>query len=91
MNTRIRNVYSDGAQINPLELINQHPESLTRNVNIILLGDFNRHHPLWEEPRNQRRFTEARLTAAEPLLEILFMRDLKMTLPEGMPSTNYPP
>jgi ribonuclease HI len=83
---QILNVYNDGAHNKTLEILDQHLDSLARDINVILLGDFNRHHPLWDEPRNQHLFTEARLTAAEPLLEILATYDLKMTLPEGLPT-----
>ena len=38
---------------------------------IIWLGDFNRHHPLWDEERNAHMFTKAALEAAQPLINMI--------------------
>ncbi|QRV80507.1 RNA-directed DNA polymerase from mobile element jockey [Ceratobasidium sp. AG-Ba] len=84
--TRIYNVYNDGAHDNTIELLETHLASKPRNVNVILLGDFNRHHPYWDEERNEHLFTDARLEAAEKLLELVAANDLVMTLPGGMPT-----
>lgn len=83
---QIINVYNDGAHGKTLDLLDDHLDALPRHVNVILLGDFNRHHPYWDEPRNQHLFTDARLLAAEQLLDLVAMNDLKMTLPEGIPT-----
>ncbi|KAF8593135.1 hypothetical protein BDV93DRAFT_461786 [Ceratobasidium sp. AG-I] len=53
---------------------------------VILLGDFNRHHPMWDEDQNTQLFTAANLDRAQPLLDILTTRDLDMSLPKDAPT-----
>ncbi|QRV80135.1 Reverse transcriptase from transposon X-element protein [Ceratobasidium sp. AG-Ba] len=84
--TRIYNVYNDGAHDDTIKLLATHLANTPRNINVILLGDFNRHHPYWDELRNEHLFTDARLEAAEKLLELVADNDLVMTLPGGMPT-----
>lgn len=38
---------------------------------VIWLGDFNRHHPVWDEERNTHLFTKVALEAAQPLLNMI--------------------
>ena len=53
---------------------------------MIWLGDFNRHHPLWEEERNLHLLTETYLNAAEPLLLLLAEYGMQQALPKDMPT-----
>lgn len=53
---------------------------------IIWLGDFNRHHPLWDDERNTHLFTEEYLDRAQALIDLLSSFDLHMLLPEGIPT-----
>lgn len=41
------------------------------NEQFIWLGDFNRHHPIWDEERNAHLFTRGALDAAQPLLDLI--------------------
>ncbi|QRV77059.1 Reverse transcriptase from transposon X-element protein [Ceratobasidium sp. AG-Ba] len=86
--TRIYNVYNDGAHDTTIELLETHLANTPRNVNVILVGDFNRHHPYWDEERNEHLFTEARLEAAEKLLDLVAANNLVMTLPGKILSVN---
>jgi Endonuclease-reverse transcriptase len=52
---------------------------------MLWLGDFNRHHPLWDEERNTHLFTAANLDAAQPLLNLLAAHNMKMALPKNIP------
>ena len=40
-------------------------------VHILWLGDFNRHHPYWDDPRDTRLFTGDAAEAAEKLIKAL--------------------
>ncbi|KAJ1299357.1 hypothetical protein OPQ81_011877 [Rhizoctonia solani] len=53
---------------------------------MILLGDFNRHHPDWDESRNAHLFTSAALDLAQPLLDLVNNAALVMTLPRDLPT-----
>lgn len=59
-------------------------EHVPCNMHVILAGDFNRHHSLWEDECN------AHLTSSEaaihPLLEIIDTFDLCMALPPRIPT-----
>jgi len=52
----------------------------------IWLGDFNRHHPMWDNDSNVGLFTRANLNAAEGLIELVANWGMEMTLPKGIPT-----
>ena len=52
----------------------------------VWLGDFNRHHPLWDEERNAHLFTRRALEAAQPLLDLIDRYDMHMVLPKDIPT-----
>ena len=54
------------------------------NTHIILGGDFNRHHPLWEEPRNSHLKSSELLLL--PLMNLIRQADLRMALPPCIPT-----
>jgi len=47
-------------------------------------GDFNHHHPLWDEPRNAHLFNSCNLI--EPLLDLVHSYGMRMALPPGIPT-----
>jgi ribonuclease HI len=49
-------------------------------------GDFNRHHPMWDEERNRHLFTAAAIREAELLLELLADHRMVMALPKDIPT-----
>jgi hypothetical protein len=49
-------------------------------------GDFNRHHPLWDEERNHHLFTARALRDAEELLEKVTDYNMVMVLPKHIPT-----
>jgi endonuclease/exonuclease/phosphatase family metal-dependent hydrolase len=51
---------------------------------IMWMGDFNRHHPLWEPQHNTHLFTAANLNAAAVLINLLSMYNLVQILPLGL-------
>jgi ribonuclease HI len=59
------------------------------NVHNIWLGDFNRHHPHWDDPEDTRLFTRDALNAAELLIEAVAEAGLEMILPSGMPTHQH--
>ncbi|EUC66991.1 reverse transcriptase from transposon X-element protein, putative, partial [Rhizoctonia solani AG-3 Rhs1AP] len=65
-----------------------HVSSLLRSHrgHVIVLGDFNRHHPDWDESRNAHLFTTAALDLAQPLLDIINEFSLEMALPRDLPT-----
>ncbi|QRV96409.1 Reverse transcriptase (RNA-dependent DNA polymerase) [Ceratobasidium sp. AG-Ba] len=67
-----------------------HIETLIKNKMagelLILLGDFNRHHPTWDEDRNSHLFTRANLDLAQELLDLVSDGDLDMVLPKDIPT-----
>ena len=54
------------------------------NTHIILGRDFNRHHPLWEEPRNSHLKSSELLLL--PLMNLIRQADLRMALPPCIPT-----
>ncbi|OCH83675.1 hypothetical protein OBBRIDRAFT_697352, partial [Obba rivulosa] len=53
---------------------------------LLWAGDFNRHHPLWDEERNHHLFTSTNLDRAQHLLNAIAALDLHMLLEQGVPT-----
>jgi len=56
---------------------------------LILAGDFNRHHPMWDDESDDRLFTPRALEDAGKLIELLADLNLKMALPKGQPTLEH--
>ena len=57
----------------------------TGSDHVIWLGDFNRHHPMWEDLANAHLFIGANGEEyAEPLLELIAEHGMEQTLPRGL-------
>ena len=54
------------------------------NERYIWLGDFNCHHPLWDEERNVHLFTKSAMEATQPLLNMIARYNMKMALPKDI-------
>lgn len=61
-------------------------EQMRDDIHYIWLGDFNCHHPLWDEERNRHLFTAANLDKAQTLLDLLTSHDMRMILPKDLPT-----
>ena len=53
---------------------------------VLWCGDFNRHHPLWDEERNSHLFTAGAIQEAEILLSVIADHDMVMALPKDIPT-----
>ncbi|RPD60340.1 hypothetical protein L226DRAFT_425626, partial [Lentinus tigrinus ALCF2SS1-7] len=53
---------------------------------LIWLGDFNRHHPSWDDPANHHLFTTDNLRRAEVLINYLTRFSLEQALPPSLPT-----
>ena len=51
---------------------------------VMWLGDFNRHHPLWEDKANERLFEPEDFIS--PLIELLYRNEMLLALPKGIPT-----
>ena len=84
------NVYNDCKHNDALDAVSQFlnhqfpNDHVPDDTHIILAGDFNRHHPSWEEERNAHLTTNERLL--HPLMDIINRFDLRMALPPNRPS-----
>ena len=56
----------------------------TPRTELILLGDFNRHHSMWEDLANEHLTSSDRLL--NPLLELIINMRLEIVLPKGTPT-----
>ena len=88
----IINIYNDGKHdetINELEQFFTDKIRILRpnkNDHILWLGDFNRHHPLWDEDRNSQLFTPAALASSQRILDILADYGMTQLLPKDIPT-----
>jgi ribonuclease HI len=51
---------------------------------VLWLGDFNRHHPMWEEDTNEHLFEPEDYIS--PLIDLLYKNDMLLVLPKGIPT-----
>jgi ribonuclease HI len=51
---------------------------------VLWLGDFNRHHPMWEDDANERLFEPEEYIS--PLINLLYKNDMLLSLPKGIPT-----
>ena len=90
----IFNIYNEGECNNTINLLTKYQKDNHRSLESscvgaahqIWLGDFNRHHPYWDDPRDSRLFTNAAMGAAKALIEAVADAGLDMALPSGIPT-----
>ena len=86
------NIYNDGKNDRTIEELERFLATNIREVcpsandHMIWLGDFNRHHPLWDEERNSHLFTNAVLEAAQKLINVLADYGMVQALPKDLPT-----
>lgn len=83
----IYNSCSDNASILTLQnylIASRYSDRARPNDHMYWMGDFNRHHPLWEEERNSH--LESPEDLISPLLDLIADFDMTMTLPAGIPT-----
>ena len=87
------NIYNDCKNNNSLVVVKDFMRSRRlrermdgEREQFIWLGDFNRHHPIWDEERNAHLFTRTALEAAQPLLDLIGRHDMRMALPKDIPT-----
>ena len=45
--------------------------NMTERINVLWIGDFNRHHPVWDDPRNNHLLTRHNLDEVQILLDVM--------------------
>jgi len=55
-------------------------------THVIWLGDFNSHHPMWDENRNAHIFTRSNLDQAQAIIDVMARYNLQMILPKNTPT-----
>jgi len=91
----IINIYNDCMQSRNLCTIHKfihesQAETLSNpDDHLIWAGDFNRHHPMWDDELDNRLFTPRALEDAGKLIKILADLNLKMALPKGQPTLEH--
>ena len=89
---RIYNIYNDCHHDDSLDALDAHLQTHQGQAGAALDdfmlwgGDFNRHHPLWDEERNHHLFTPATIQAAGRLLEGVADHNMVMILPKDIPT-----
>jgi hypothetical protein len=86
----IYNIYNDCNHNDTMTALARHmdtelPTHVTTDTDhFLLLGDLNRHHPLWESPANEA--LTSTMEANTPLLDIIMDHGLEMILPHDIPT-----
>ena len=91
----IFNIYNDCTHSRNKTALNNY---ITNNCNKILAspnhkmiwaGNFNRHHPLWDNDNDLHLFTQPALTKANKLIDLLASYDMHMALQKGPPMLKH--
>ena len=86
------NIYNACEHSDTLTLLQTHWQQRTLRSgpaakdDMVWLGDFNRHHPLWDSPAETRLFTPANIEAANFLIDLTETHGMEMALPAGLPT-----
>lgn len=89
------NIYNDCVRNDTINLLDTFTRSLPNNPPLgrrensnatLWLGDFNRHHPHWDNPADTRLFTRTALDNAEALISVIAGLGLDLALPPGIPT-----
>ena len=92
----IFNIYNDCEHDDTLEALTSYHRQHARMImgtetthqdhHLIWLGDFNRHHPYWDKPEDNRLFTKEAREAAETLLKVIADLGMDTALAKGTPT-----
>ena len=88
----IFNIYNDCTHSNTLSLFRQYLDKTASSFlamsrdRMLLCGDFNHHHPLWDEERNSHLFTASASLAVQPLMSLLEDYNMVMILLKNIPT-----
>ena len=93
----IVNVYNDCENDETIRLLSEFHRRNQAEVertgagtaHVLWLGDFNRHHPYWDDPNDTRLFTTEATNAAEKLIEAVADAGLELALPSGIPTHKH--
>lgn len=91
----IFNIYNDIQHSDTLNNLRQYINKNRAKIcssntdSMIWAGDFNRHHPLWDELRNRQLFTKAAIKSARILINLVADFDMTMALPKGIPTLQH--
>jgi len=93
----IFNIYNDGESEETLKMLTEYhcrnkgtlEQAQQGAAHIMWLGDFNRHHPCWDNPEDTRLFTNEATEAAERLIEAVADVGLELALPSGRPTHEH--
>ena len=69
-----------------LQAHTQDRENSKEDAEIIWLGDFNRHHPLWDDEWNTHLFMRSNLNEAQISINATINYNLQITLPKSLPT-----
>jgi len=88
----IYDIYNDCSSSETITLLGAHFASLQWRAQpagpafSVWCGDFNRHHPMWDEERNHHLFTTVALREADKLIRMAADNNMEMVLPKGIPT-----
>ena len=91
----IFNIYNDCSHsrneniLNSFLINNRNNLLASERHHMIWAGDFNRHHPMWDNDNDIHLFTPQAIGQAENLIELIANYDLHMALPKGIPTLQH--
>ena len=91
------NIYNDCASNNTVRQLTEFhsrnqaelAQSNSGEAHVMWVGDFNRHHPYWDDHSDDRLFTSEAIEAAEKLIEAVVDAGLELALPSGIPTHRH--
>ena len=68
---------------------NRHKVLASLSHHMLWAGDFNQHHPYWDDDNDIHLFTQQAITQANTLIKLIANYDLDMALPKGIPTLRH--
>lgn len=88
--TLICNVYNDCNNDETIEeLVRVCRDEEEENTDLIWLEDFNRHHPMWDNPNHSHLFTNTNISKAEKLIDYIQEFGMYMSLEKEIPTLEH--
>ena len=84
------NMYNDAQNSEGVQKVTQymsrkaHDQNPRYQTHVIWLGDFNRHHIMWDKSRNSHLFMRSNLDKAQIIINVMAKYDLQMILPKNV-------
>jgi hypothetical protein len=88
-------VYNDCDHLHNLQVLDNYltaaisDSNTNAPLNDLWIGNFNRHDPMWDDPKDSHLFMDANTKAVDILINLMADYDMDLALPPGVPTHQH--